>query len=108
MSTFNMTSFHTHMLALQRGTVVATARNEFVIKSSNRMLEVWHLNSGTKLLNVGGSQTGMAAMTGGTMAARRPHEHAGEETLPRVTWYSSSANASTASSSRSWCCSRRR
>jgi hypothetical protein len=69
MSTFTMTSFHTHMLALQRGTVVATARNEFVIKSSNRMLELWHLNNGTKLLNVGGSQTGMAAMTGGTMAA---------------------------------------
>jgi hypothetical protein len=71
MSTFSLTPFHTHMLALQRGTVVATAKNEFVIKSTNRTLELWHIAGGTKLLNVGASPTGMAAMTGGTMAA--PH-----------------------------------
>jgi hypothetical protein len=69
MSTFSMTAYHAHTLAVQRGTVVATARDEFVIKSSNRKLELWHVTHGTKLLNVGGSRTGMAAMTGGTMAA---------------------------------------
>jgi hypothetical protein len=69
MRSFNMTPFHTHMLALQRGTVLAAGRNEFVIKSTNRTLELWHVSHGTKFLNVGGSMTGMAAMTGGTMAA---------------------------------------
>jgi hypothetical protein len=75
MSTFSMTSFHTHTLAVQRGTVVAATRSEFVIKSSNHMLEVWHVNHGTKLLNVGGSHTGMAAMTGGTMGAPSQMNH---------------------------------
>jgi hypothetical protein len=67
MSTFSMTSFHTHTLAVQRGTVLAASRNQFVIKSSNHMLELWNVNHGTKFLNVGGSHTGMAAMTGDTM-----------------------------------------
>ena len=69
MSTFSMTQFHTHPLAVQRGTVIAASRTQIVIKSTNHMLEVWNVNHGTKVLNVGGSQTGMAAMTGGTMGA---------------------------------------
>lgn len=68
MSTFSMTPFHTHMLAVQRGTVVAATRNDFVVKSSNRTLKLWYANQKTRFRNVGGSTTGMAAMTGGTMA----------------------------------------
>ena len=69
MRTFNAIAWHHVTLALQRGTVVATTKNEFVVKSSNRALALWHLSRNTKYLNVGGSRTGMAAMTGGTMAA---------------------------------------
>jgi hypothetical protein len=69
MSTFSMTQFHTHTLAVQRGTVVAASKNQIVVKSTNHMLELWNLNHGTKVLNVGGTQTGMAAMTGGTMGS---------------------------------------
>jgi hypothetical protein len=68
MRTFDTMRFHAHTLAVQRGTVVAAARNAFVIKSSNRKLELWYVNHGTKFLNVGGSQVGMRAMTGGTMS----------------------------------------
>jgi len=68
MRTFNMMPWHTHTIALQRGTVVAAVRNEFVIKSSNRQLELWYLNHGTKIVNVGSNPTGTTAMTGGTMA----------------------------------------
>jgi hypothetical protein len=72
MRTFSMTTFHGHMLALQRGTVVAATRNEFIIKSTNHKLELWYVSHGTRFLNVGGNKTGMAAMTGGTMAASGP------------------------------------
>lgn len=68
MATFNLTPFHAHVLAVQRGTVLAAARDEFVVKSSNRTLELWYATSKTKFLNVGGNPTGMTAMTGGTMA----------------------------------------
>lgn len=68
MRTFNMMSWHKHTIALQRGTVVAAERNAFVIKSTNRQLELWYVNRGTKFLNVGASGVGMRAMTGGTMA----------------------------------------
>ena len=70
MRTFNTTAWHHVILVVQRGTVVATARREFVVKSSNHALALWHLSRNTKYLNVGGSRAGMAAMTGGTMAVR--------------------------------------
>jgi len=70
MNSVSTTSFHSHTLALQRGTVVAAERSAFVIKSSNRKLELWYVNHGTKFLNVAGNSMGMAAMTGngGSMA----------------------------------------
>ena len=68
MRTFNMMPWHTHTIALQRGTVVAAVRDEFVIKSSNHQLELWYVNHGTKIVNVGSNPTGINAMTGGTMA----------------------------------------
>jgi hypothetical protein len=68
MPTFNTMPWHTHTIALQRGTVLAAAKDAFVIKSSNRQVELWFVNRGTKILNVGSSQTGMRAMTGGTMS----------------------------------------
>jgi hypothetical protein len=68
MRTFDMMSWHKHTLAVQRGTVVAAERNAFVIKSTNRQLELWYVNHGTKFFNVGASSVGMRAMTGGTMA----------------------------------------
>lgn len=73
MHTFSMTQFHTHTLALQRGTVKAAIKNEFVIKSSNHQLELWFVNHGTKFLNVGGSAMGMNAMTGGNSMAMPSH-----------------------------------
>jgi hypothetical protein len=68
MRTFNMMPWHTHTIALQRGTVVAAVKSEFVIKSSNHQLELWFVNRGTKIVNVGSNPTGITAMTGGTMA----------------------------------------
>lgn len=64
-----MMSWHTHMLALQRGTVVAESirQKELVVQSNNGTIETWHWNNGTKAVNVGSSSTGMSAMTGGTM-----------------------------------------
>ena len=38
MRTFNMTAWHHAILAVQRGTVVAAAKKEFVVKSSNHTL----------------------------------------------------------------------
>ncbi len=67
MHNFDMMSWHRHILAIQRGTVVAAERNAFVIKSANHQLELWFVNRGTKFLNVGPSSVGMQAMTGGTM-----------------------------------------
>ena len=68
MRTFNMMPWQTHTIALQRGTVVAAVKSEFVIKSSNHQLELWFVNRGTKIVNVGSNPTGINAMTGGTMA----------------------------------------
>lgn len=67
-----MMSWHTHMLALQRGTVVAESirQKELVVQSNNGTIETWHWNNGTKAVNVGSNSTGMSAMTGGTMPMR--------------------------------------
>jgi hypothetical protein len=64
MSNTSTTNFHTHTLALQRGTVVAEERNAFVIKSANHQLELWNVTRGTKFLNVFGNNMGMNALTG--------------------------------------------
>jgi hypothetical protein len=68
MRTVSMMPFHNHTIALQRGTVITATRDAFVIKSSNRQIELWFVNHGTQFLNVGSSSMGMTAMTGGTMA----------------------------------------
>lgn len=67
--TVSMTAFHTHMLVVQRGTVAASAPGEFVTRSQNNQLEVWHTTRGTQFFNVGGNQTGWNAMSGGTMSS---------------------------------------
>ena len=72
MRNVSMTPWHSHMLVLQRGTVVGATRTEFVIKSSNRQFEIWHANRGTAFLNVGGSSMGMNAMTGGGTSMAMP------------------------------------
>ena len=65
-----MMSWHRHMIAMQRGTVVAESirQKELVVQSNNGKIETWHWNNGTKAVNVGTSSTGMSAMTGGTMS----------------------------------------
>jgi hypothetical protein len=70
MSTFSTMSWHRHVIALQRGTVVAesTRQKELVVKSTNGRIEVWHWNGGTKAVNVGASKVGMSALTGGAMS----------------------------------------
>ena len=60
-------SWHHAILFIQRGTVVAVGRDEFAVRSANGTIEIWHVNGKTKILNVGGTSTGMSAMTGGTM-----------------------------------------
>lgn len=67
MQNFETMAWHTHTIAIQRGTVLAAERNAFVIKSANHQLELWNVNKGTKFFNVGPSNVGMRAMTGGTM-----------------------------------------
>jgi hypothetical protein len=67
MRNFEMMAYHKHTIALQRGIVLAAERNAFVIKSANHQLELWYVNRGTKFFNVGPSNVGMQAMTGGTM-----------------------------------------
>ena len=64
-----MMSWHRHIIAIQRGTVVAESirQKELVVQSNNGTIETWHWNNGTKAVNVGSSSTGMSAMTGGTM-----------------------------------------
>ena len=66
-------SWHRVILFLQRGTVVAVSRHELVVRSANGRIDVWHVNGGTKTLNVGGSPLGMSAMTGGS--TRVPWKH---------------------------------
>jgi len=60
-------SWHHAVIVIQRGTVVAVGKNEFAVKSANGTIKVWHVNGATKTKNVGGTATGMSAMTGGTM-----------------------------------------
>ena len=62
-------SWHHAIIVIQRGTVVAVARNEFAVRSANGTIKIWHVNGATKTKNVGGTATGMSAMTGGTMKA---------------------------------------
>ncbi|HXT90328.1 MAG TPA: hypothetical protein VN714_13835 [Trebonia sp.] len=63
-------AWHKHVLAFQRGTVVAESirQKELVVQSNNGKIETWHWNNGTKAVNVGGSAMGMSAMNGGTMS----------------------------------------
>jgi hypothetical protein len=63
-------AWHTHTIALQRGTVVAESirQKELVVQSKNGKIETWHWNNGTKAVNVGRSSTGMSALMGGTMS----------------------------------------
>ena len=63
-------AWHTHTIALQRGTVVAESirQKELVVQSKNGNIETWHWNNGTKAVNVGRSSTGMSALMGGTMS----------------------------------------
>jgi hypothetical protein len=65
-------SWHHHTLFFQRGKVVATGRNEFVVKSADGKLEIWHTSGKTAVLNVGGTSMGMDAMTGGSMNMKVP------------------------------------
>lgn len=60
-------SWHSHTLVIQRGTVVAVGRGEFAVQSANGTIKVWHVTRGTRTVNIGGTSTGMSAMTGGTM-----------------------------------------
>jgi hypothetical protein len=60
-------SWHRHTIVLQRGTVVAVGKGEFAVQSRNGAIKVWHVTRKTRILNVGGSTTGMSAMSGGTM-----------------------------------------
>ena len=60
-------SWHHAVIFIQRGTVVAVGHDEFAVESANRTIEIWHVNGGTITDNVGGTATGMSAMTGGTM-----------------------------------------
>jgi hypothetical protein len=65
-------SWHHVTLFFQRGTVVGTGRHEFAVRSADGMLEVWHTSGKTAILNVGGTSTGMSAMTGGSVNMRVP------------------------------------
>ena len=67
--TITMGTFHTHTFVTQRGTVVAKAPWEFVVKSTTGNFGVWHFNGGTKFVNIGNSKTGWNAMSGGTMSS---------------------------------------
>ncbi len=60
-------SWHHAIIVIQRGTVVAVGKNEFTVKSANGTMKMWNVNGATKTKNVGGTATGMSAMTGGTM-----------------------------------------
>ena len=60
-------SWHRHILVLQRGTVVAVGRGEFAVQSTNGTIKIWHVTRKTRTVNVGGTSTGMSAMTGGSM-----------------------------------------
>ena len=65
-------SWHHHTLFFQRGKVVAVGRHQFVVRSANGKLELWHTSGKTAILNVGGTSMGMSAMTGGSVNMRVP------------------------------------
>ena len=65
-------SWHHVILFFQRGQVVATGKNEFAVRSADGKLEIWHTSGKTAILNVGGTSTGMSAMTGGSVNMRVP------------------------------------
>ena len=67
--TITVGTFHTHTFVAQRGTVVAKAPWEFVVKSTTGNFGVWHFNGGTKFVNIGNSKTGWNAMSGGSMSS---------------------------------------
>ena len=67
--TFTTTTWHKKSFASQRGTVVATAPNEFVVQSTSGTFGVWHFNNGAKFVNIGNSKTGWNAMSGGYMSS---------------------------------------
>src|SRR6202034_2959510 len=56
-------SWHHAILFFQRGTVVAVGKHEFAVKSADGKLEIWHTSGKSATLNVGGTSTGMSAMT---------------------------------------------
>ena len=65
-------SWHHVTLFFQRGKVVAAGKNEFAVQSANGKLEIWHTSGKTAILNVGGTSTGMSAMTGGSVNMKVP------------------------------------
>ena len=65
-------SWHHVTLFFQRGKVVATGKHEFVVRSADGKLEIWHTSGKTAILNVGGTSTGMSAMTGGSANMKVP------------------------------------
>jgi hypothetical protein len=60
-------SWHHVILVVQRGTVVAVGKGEFAVRSANGRTEIWHVTGKTMIRNVGGTSTGMSAMTGGSL-----------------------------------------
>jgi len=65
-------SWHQHTLFFQRGRVVAVGRHQLTVRSANGMVETWQISGKTAVLNVGGSATGMSAMTGGSVNMQMP------------------------------------
>jgi hypothetical protein len=59
-------AWHGAAFVLQRGTVTAVSHGEFVVRSADGTAKLWHGNRWTTVLNVGATDTGMSAMTGGT------------------------------------------
>src|SRR6201996_6209537 len=50
-------SWHRHTIFIQRGTVIATGRGEFAVRSAKGQIEIWHVNRKTTTMNVGGTMT---------------------------------------------------
>ena len=65
-------SWHHVTLFFQRGKVVAVGKHEFAVESADGKLEIWHTSGKTATLNVGGTSTGMSAMTGGSVNMKVP------------------------------------
>lgn len=58
--------FHHKTFVIDRGTVTAVGHDVFLVKSADGHYETFHVNFGTKTVNVGGFSTGISALTGGT------------------------------------------